>query len=229
MSIGRIGPGGMDSAWVIAATDPGADEAPGAAAAAPEVSLDEVAAMMVEADREQRAGARTTRQALAEAVRAERQAAIRAQREAAADVFDSAIVQAVLGGVTAVAQGAAAIGAASAAAAVAEGTASAVSTGTAAAEGTLAGVPWHRWVQIGADLLPHTAPLFDAPARSAEDHRLRAQEHSNEAAWLDDRARMAGDDAEAARAAERSHTEAVSRAVELVEQGRSIAIGREAG
>lgn len=229
MSIGRIGTGGTDCAWVVGATDPGAGEASGAGASAQEVSLEEVATLMVEADREQRAGARAARRALAEAARAERQEAIRAQRAAASDAFGSAVVQAVIGGVTAMAQGVAAIGAASAGAAAVEGAADAASAGSAAAEGTLAGVPWHRWVAIGAEALPQATSLFDAPARWAEDHRIRAQEHSDEAAWLDDHARMAGDDAEAARAAERSHTEAVSRAVDLVEQGRSIAIGREAG
>jgi len=225
MSIGRIGSAGADSAWVVAATDPAAGGTSEVETAASDVSLDEVAEGMVEADREQRIAARAARRALAEAARGERQAAIRAQREAASDVFGSAIVQAVLGGVTAVAQGVAAIGAAGTAAAIGEGAAAAATVSAPAS----AGVPWHRWVQIGADLLPHTVPLFDEPARRAEADRLRAQEHTNEAGWLDDQARLAGDDAEAARAAERSHAEALSRAADLVEQGRSIAIGREAG
>lgn len=227
MSVGRIGSSGADSAWAAAAAAGAVATADGAAQ---DVSLDDLAALMVEADREQRSGARATRRALAEAARAERQAAIRAQREAASDAFDSAIVQAVVGGVAALAEGVAAIGAASAGTAAVEGAAATVEgVATATEGGALAAVPWHRWVEIGAKALPHAAPIFDAPARSAEDHRIHSQEHADAAQWLDDQARLAGDDAEAARAAERSHVEAVGRAMDLIEQGRSVAIGREAG
>ncbi|MBN1773054.1 MAG: hypothetical protein JXB32_17440 [Deltaproteobacteria bacterium] len=216
MSIGKIGSGGAEAGWSL--------EPPEAAepAAASNVSLDEVATLMVEADREERNGARAAQRALAEAARAERRAAIHAQRAAAADAFDSAILQAVVGGLTAVAQGVAAVGAAEAATAV-EGAA-----GSAAGDAA-AGVPWHRWVEIGAGALPHAAPLLDVPARRAEASRIRSQEYQDAAAFLEDRARQAGDDAEAARAARRAHVEAVGRALDSIEQGRSIAIGREAG
>lgn len=232
MSIGSIGAGGR---VLASCADPTEDPAEiGRAGARPAggvsggSSLDELAQLMVEADREDRNAARATARALAASARAERRAAIRDQRAAAADAFDSAVLQAVVGGLAAVAQGVAAVGAAAAvgeAAAAAQGAVSAGAVGQAAP----AGVPWHRWVELGAEVLPHSAPLLDQPARWAEANRIRAQEHQDAAAFLDDGVRRAVDDAEAARAARRAHVEAVGRAVDLIEQGRAIAIGREAG
>jgi hypothetical protein len=217
MTVERIGTGGAAPTWEPAAAEPSEQ----AVAIPSDGALDELGELMIEADRADRSGARAAARALADAARAERRAAIRAQREAAEDVFHSAIVQAVVGGVAAVAQGVAAAGAAAAT--------SGAGAGAAAGGEATEGLAWHDWVELGAGVLPHATPLLDQPARSAEANRIRSQEHQAAAAALDEGARQADGDAEAARSARGAHTAAWSRAIDLIEQGRAIAIGREAG
>jgi hypothetical protein len=89
-----------------------------------------------------------------------------------------------------------------------------------------------EWVDacgIAAPALENATDLIDVFGPLAEDHRVRAQEHSDAAQLQGEAAGRADADAEASRAARRAHLEAIGRALDLEDRGATIAIGRESG
>jgi len=186
----------------------------------PEPSVERAAELMVEADVAQRRSQREAARAAADVAHAARQQAIAELREAADDTWSSAIVQACVGGAVAVAQAVAAgVGGGAGAASGTAGEAAASTVGDDVATG----------LTIGASALAQAEPLIDVWSDRAELHRIEAQAAGDEAQSAGDEAQRLWSDAEASRAARGTHLEAAGRAVDLLEQGRLIAIGRESG
>jgi hypothetical protein len=193
----------------------------------PEPSVERAAEVMVEADVEQRRTQREAARAAADVAHAARQQAIAELRAAADDTWSAAITQACIGGAAAVAQGvsAGAAGVAQGAAGAASAATSAVEAGGAAGQAPL----WSTLVGIGGRALNDLEPALDPFDGMAEAHRIGSQERGDGAQVAGDEAQRLWSDAEASRAARGSHLEAAGRAVDLLEQGRLIAIGRESG
>jgi len=197
-------------------------------------SVEAAAELLVEADREERRTARQVADVWSEVARQKRRQALDEQRAAAQDGYSSALLQACVGGAVAVLRGVAAV---AGAALAAPGTEVAATAGTAAAEaGADAGGAAATGVgeAIGSKCMDAVAggleaarPLFDEYARGAERHRIEAQGRSDEGQAAADREQRAESDAEAARSARRAHIDGLGRTIDLIERGRTIAIGRE--
>jgi len=203
----------------------------------PARSVERAAELMVEADVEQRRTQREAARSASDAAHATRQQAIAELRAAADDTWSSAITQACIGAAAAVAQAVAAgVGGSAAAASGAAGEAAgaggaAEAAARAAQEAAVAAARQElaSGLNSGAAALAQAEPLIDVFADQAEGHRIASAEASDGAQLRGDEAQRLWSDAEASRAARGSHLEAAGRAVDLLEQGRLIAIGRESG